>query len=166
MKFHVANVVRVAPATFWDQLFFDQAYNQSLYVALGFANMHVLSLDRQPATITRSLRAEPPLHAPAVIKRRLEGKFFYTERGEFDRVSKRWTFESIPSVLADQVSIRGTIELLPHAHGAEHCVDIEARVTAWGIGSLIERVIERNTRESFATTISFTEQWVQQKGLV
>ncbi len=166
MQFQLSNVLRVAPATFWDQLFFDEAYNQGLYVALGFANMQVLKLDREPSAVHRTLRAEPPIHAPAVLKRKLVGKLFYTEAGTFDLSTRRWTFQSIPSVLPDQVSIRGEIELLPHADGSLHRVDLDVRVTAWGIGSIIEHVIERNTRESFATTLAFTERWAKEKGLV
>lgn len=166
MKFRLLQVLRVAPATFWDQIFFDEAYNQALYVALGFDNMRVLSQEATPASIRRVLRAEPPIHAPAVIKRKLSGKVFYTEDGTLDLQTRRWTFSSVPSVLPDQVSIRGTITLSPHTEGAEHCVDIDVQVSAWGIGNLVEHIIERNTRESFAITIPFTERWAKEKGLV
>ncbi len=166
MKFSVSNVLRVAPEIFWEQIFFDEAYNQGLYAALGFATMQVISSDRQPGLIRRSLRAEPPIHAPSALKRKLEGKLFYTEEGEFDLTTRRWSFRSSSSVLPDKVSIRGTIALSPHAEGAQHLVEIEARVTAWGLGSVIERVIERNTRDSYATTIAFTERWATEKGLV
>lgn len=166
MKFEIVNVLRVAPATFWDQLFFDEAYNQSLYAALGFVSVRVLSFDRQPTLIRRSLQAEPPIHAPAALKRKLTGKVFYTEEGELDLVNKRWSFRSNSSVLPDKVSIRGTIECSPHAEGALHRVEIDACVNAWGIGSVIEHLIERNTRESYANTIAFTERWATEKGLV
>jgi hypothetical protein len=166
VKFEIVNLLRVAPATFWDELFFDEAYNQSLYAALGFVSMRVLSFDRQATVVRRGLQAEPPIHAPAALKRKLTGKVFYSEEGELDLVHKRWTFRSNSSVMPDQVSIRGQIELLPHAEGALHRVEIDARVNAWGIGSVIEHLIERNTRESYDKTIAFTERWAREKGLV
>lgn len=160
--------MRVTPATFWERVFFDAAYNRALYEALGFASMQVISLDSPPdGAIRRELRAEPPLHVPAAIKRRLSGKIHYTEHGHFDLPSQAWEFRSVPSVMADQVSIAGRLHLAPHPRGALHSVELEARVSAWGIiGKLVESVIERNSRESFATTVAFTDRWAEEKGLI
>jgi len=164
----LTHVMRVTPATFWEHVFFDPAYNRALYEALGFASMQVISLDSPPdGAIRRELRAEPPLHVPAAIKRKLQGRIFYTEHGHFDVPGQAWKFRSVPSVIPDQVSIVGSLHLAPHPRGALHAVELEARVSAWGfIGSLIEGVIERNSRESFATTVAFTDRWAEEKGLI
>jgi len=166
VKFQVTHILSVTPATFWGQLFFDRVYNEQLYQALGFANMQVLSLEEQAdGVVRRVLRAEPPLHVPAVLKAKLQGKIFYTEDGSYDPARQIWVFRSIPSVVPDQVSITGRIQLSPHDKGALHEVDVEARVTAWGVGALIERVIERNTRDSLAVTTQFIDRWAREKGL-
>lgn len=166
MKFQLTHVLSVSPATFWGRLFFDRTYNEHLYQALGFANMQVLELEeRADGCVRRLLRAEPPLHVPAILKSKLQGKIFYTEDGIYDPAAQTWVFRSIPSVVPDQVSITGRIQLSPHAKGALHAVEVEARVTAWGVGALIERVIERNTRDSFAITTQFIDRWAAEKGL-
>ena len=167
MKFTLRHAVHLSPATFWQRVFFDDEYNRLLYVALGFADMRVLSLD-SPADgkIRRVLRAEPPINLPMVLKRKLQGKVFYTEQGHFEPATQSWAFQSIPSVLSDQMSIQGRLQLLPHPEGSTHVVDLDVRVTAWGMGPLLEGLIERNARDSFATTVGFTNRWAEQKGLV
>jgi len=167
VKFALAHVMHVTPETFWGRVFLDEEYNRGLYAELGFAGMQILSFDRPPdGAARRVLRAEPPLHVPAALKRKLQGKVFYTEHGHFDVPSQSWHFRSVPSVMSDQVSIVGRVHVAPHPEGAVHTVDLEAHVSAWGIGGLIESVIERNSRESFATTIAFTDRWAREKGLV
>ncbi len=167
MRCVLTHVMRVTPATFWERIFFDDAYNRALYEKLGFEGMRVISFESPPdGAIRRELRAEPPMRVPAAIKRKLQGKVYYTEYGQLDVPSQTWAFRTVPSVIPDQLSVVGSVHLAPHPRGALHSVELVACVSAWGIGSLIESVIERNSRESFATTAVFTDRWAEEKGLI
>ncbi len=167
MKTVVTHQLRVSPATFWERIFFDEGFNAKLYVALGFDQYQVLTQERgEGGVLRRVLRAVPPIHGPSILRRKLAGKIYYTEDGSYDPRSGVWSFRSEPSIVPDQVYIAGTITLTANAQGAEHRCELETRVTAWGMGALIERVIDKGTRDSFQTTADFTNRWAEEHGLV
>ncbi len=167
MKSSIVNHLRVSPETFWEKLFFDEAYNRGLYETLRFASYEVTSLEHLPGgVIRRTLRAEPPLDVPEFLKRRLQGHIYYTEDGHYDPVTATWSFRNVPSVAPDQVYVGGTIRLRPHALGAEHVCELEARVSAFGFGSVIAKLIDQNTRASYLLTVAYTNRYAAERGLL
>jgi hypothetical protein len=127
----------------------------------------VLTLETLPdGRVRRVLRAEPPIKAPDVVRRRLEGRVYYTEEGTFDPSRKVWEFENESSVASDSSQVSGTIRAEPHPEGMLHVVELDIRVKAFGFGSMVERVIEKNTRESYRVTTAFTHEFAAQRGLL
>lgn len=166
MKFQITSIFRVAPAVFWRELFFDADYNRGLYEALGFPHCEVQRLDKEPdGTVHRRLRVVPVIKAPAIIRRKLEDRFFYVEDGSFDPGSQLWSFRTIPSIAPDHTKISGVIHTQPHGSGMEHVLDLSAVVTAFGLGSLFERAVESNTRDSYRRTVEFTDAYAARLGL-
>jgi hypothetical protein len=165
MEVRITNLFRVTPEVFWQRLFFDAEYNRGLYQALGFARCEVQSVETdQHGCVRRVLRAVPPIKAPELVRKRLEGRLYYLEDGSYDPRSGAWTFESVPSVAAESTKISGVIRAEPAAGGMHHVVDLSLQVSAFGLGSLIERVIEKNTRESYRLTAEYTNTFVSSPG--
>ena len=165
MKSTIVNHLRVTPATFWDKLFFDPEYNQALHAALRFQSYEVTTLEQLPGGRTRRvLRAEPPLDVPDLLKRKLSGRIYYVEDGTFDANTQVWSFRNVPSIAPEQVYIGGTIRVSPHAQGAEHVCELEARVSGFGFGSVIARLLEKNTRASYEVTVAFTNRFAEERG--
>jgi len=165
VKSTIVNHLRVSPATFWDKLFFDDAYNRGLHEVLRFASYEVTSLARLPGgVIRRVLRAEPPLDVPDFLKRRLQGRIYYVEDGSFDPATGTWTFRNVPSVAPDQIYIGGTIRVAPHAEGAEHVCELTARVSGFGFGSIVAKLLEQNTRASYQITVDYTNRYAAERG--
>jgi len=161
------NRLFVTPETFFNELFFDDAYNAGLYAQLGFRHYEVTELERTPeGTVRRTVRAEPPVNAPSIVQRRLEGRVFYMESGEYDPRTGQWVFETRPSIAANHTQIRGTIHLERHPEGAIHSCDLEVQVKAFGLGAMIERSIEQNTRESYKLNTEYTNAYARQHGLL
>jgi hypothetical protein len=161
MDVRIINVFRVSPEVFWQQLFFDHEYNRGLYRALGFAQCEVESLETgTDGRVRRVIRAVPPIKAPEVVRRKLEGRLYYLEDGSYDPRSGLWTFKSVPSIAAESTKISGVIRAEPDAAGMRHVVDLSLQVSAFGVGGLIERVIEKNTRESYRLTAEYTNDYV------
>lgn len=157
MRASIENIFAVSPAAFWNELFFDADYNAGLYRELGFASYQVLEQQsRDDGSIRRLLRAEPPINAPGFIKKRLEGRIFYTEEGTYFPARGEWTFASGVNLAADYSKVSGTIRAEPHAQGMKHVVELDIEVHAFGLGAVIERLIEKNTRESYKTVTRFT----------
>jgi hypothetical protein len=162
----IESIFHVAPDVFWTRLFFDAEYNAGLYRALGFESYQVLSLETLPdGRIERQLRAEPPLSGPEIVRKALRGRIYYVEQGSFDPARQVWEFANESSVKAGETRVAGTIRALPHPAGMCHQVQLEIRVSALGLGSLIEKQIEKSTRESYVLTTTYTNAYAAERGL-
>lgn len=167
MKTRIENVFRVTPETFWERLFFDADYNAGVYGALGFEAYEVLALETlSDGRVRRVLRAEPPLQAPEMLKKRLKGRVFYTEEGFYDPARRIWEFANESSMASDSTKVRGSIRAESHAEGMLHVVELDIQVSAFGLGGVVERLIEKNTRESYRVTTAFTHAYAEQHGLL
>lgn len=167
MKATIENVLHVRPEVFWERLFFDADYNQGLYRELGFESYELLSLTREPGgVVRRSLRAEPPLSGPDLLKRSIRGRIYYVEEGSYDPARGSWEFENHTSVAAGTTKVRGRIRAEPHPEGMRHLIELEIEVRALGLGSLVERAIEKSTRESYRLTTAYTNRYAAEHGLL
>jgi hypothetical protein len=166
VKSTIRNIVPVSPETFWERIFFEPAFVAALHVELGFETFEVLELETLPdGRIRRVARAIPPVHAPAALKKRLDQTLSYVDEGVYDPRTHEWSFRTIPGIFADSIYVGGRIYVLAHAQGAEHVCELEARVSVFGIGAMVEKILEKNTRESFAVTARFVSSWADQHGL-
>ena len=166
MQFTIENVLAVRPDVFW-QLFFDPAYNEGLYRELRFDSYEVLALDRAAdGTIRRKLRAVPPLSGPEILKRQLRGMVYYIEEGTYDPVRDVWEFENHTSVKAGTTRVTGSIRLEPIPEGTRQIVALDVRVSALGLGSLVERQIEKGTRESYRVASAYANAYAASHGLL
>jgi hypothetical protein len=162
----IESIFHVAPDVFWTRLFFDAEYNAGLYRALGFESYQVLSLETHPdGRVERKLRAEPPLSGPELLRKALRGRIYYVEHGSYDPARQLWQFTNESSVKAGDTRVAGTIRALPHPLGMRHQVELEISVSALGLGSLIEKQIEKSTRESYLVTTSYTNAYAAERGL-
>jgi hypothetical protein len=166
MHTRIENVLRVSPEVFWKHLFFDADFNRRLYEKLGFETYEVKELETLPdGRVRRVLRAEPPLNAPSVIKDRLKGRVFYVEEGVYDPARGVWEFANESSVASDSTRVSGTIRAEPHPEGMLHVVELDIVVKAFGFGSMVERMIEKNTRESYKVSTEFVNRYAEEHGL-
>jgi hypothetical protein len=166
VKATIENVVHVEPRVFWEHLFFDPEFNQGLYRELGFQSYEVLSLTRMPdGRMQRSLRAEPPLRGPELLQRHLRGRIYYTEEGTYDPLRGVWEFVNHSSVAAGTTKVSGAIRAEAHPAGMRHVVELALSVSALGLGSLVERTIEKNTRESYRVATQYTNEYARARGL-
>ncbi|MET0341994.1 MAG: DUF2505 family protein [Polyangiales bacterium] len=165
MQTTIENLLRVRPETFW-RLFFDTAYNDGLYQELGFQGYEVLALEREPdGSVRRSLRAAPPLSGPAMLQRALKGVVYYTEEGRYDASRDVWEFVNRTSVAAGTTRVSGSIRVAPHPEGVTHIVVLDVEVSALGLGGMIERAIEKSTRESYRVATAYTNAFAARSGL-
>lgn len=167
MQATIESIFHVAPDVFWNRLFFDADYNAGLYRTLGFESYEVLELQRLPdGRVQRRLRAEPPLSGPEIVRQALRGRIYYTEEGIYDPAKGAWEFSNHSSVKAGNTQVSGIIRALPHAQGMRHAVELKIEVSALGLGAMIERAIERSTRESYVATTAYTNTYAAEHGLL
>lgn len=154
--------------TYWDRIFFDAEYNERIYrEALGFKSFTILEQTGEPGQVrTRTMRTEPAADAPAVVRKMIGDSFSYTERGTFDPSTKIWTYSITTSGMPEKIKIGGRLWAEPQ--GDRKCVrvaEIGIEVKIFGVGSAIEKFIEKTTRDSYVKATAFTNRFIAEKGV-
>ena len=147
MHVRLEHTINCDVARYWE-LYFDSAWIQRMFLeGLGYSQCEVQPAVEIPDGLSRSLRMTPKLNLPDVVGRALGRSLAVSEDGRFSRSTSTWTWQQRPSVLADKITIKGTVQAEPLEPG--RCrriseVTIEARL--FGIGGLVERAAESNVR--------------------
>jgi len=83
----------------------------------------------------------------------------------YDPARGVWEFANESSVASDSTRVSGTIRAEPHPEGMLHVIELEIVVKAFGFGSMVERMIEKNTRDSYRLTTEFVNRYAEEHGL-
>lgn len=163
MKFTVRHRYPLSAEAFWAEMFFDDAYNQGLYIeGLGFGSFRVTAqeADADGRVVRRVAQVRPTLRAPAPVAKLLGDALTYEERGQRD-AQGRWVTAIVPSRLADKITIRTTMSTVPVDDAAcERVADFEVDVRLFGLGGVVEKFVEGTLRESYEKAARFSAQWV------
>jgi len=144
--------------TFWRRIFFDEAFNRRLFLEhLGFSRWTLVSQDERDDAIVRVVEVIPAVgDLPAPLKALVGEGLGYRERGRFDRRTRRYQVEAIPSRLAERLSISGFIEC--GAAGNQRCCrvfDVEIAAKVFGLGTTLERRILSDLQRSYDQSANF-----------
>ena len=167
-KFTVRDTFHTDEDTYWNKIFFDLDYNKELYVkTLKFGSYELLDRkDEGGGNFNKRTRIEPPLDAPMVIKKLVGDSLSYIEDGRFDAGTRRWKYNMLPSKMADKVTIKG--ELWVEKKGdklIDRVCTVEVETRIFGVGSVFESFLEKQTRDSYRLVAAFTEQYIKTNGL-
>jgi hypothetical protein len=167
VRVHIETPLPIAPSVFWQRLFFCEEFNAGLHRELGFAHYAVVSEQTlADGCVERVLETEPPLHAPEIVQRKLGAALRITERGLFDPRTERYSFTHVPALAVGTTRIAGSIHVEPRPSGLLHIVDVDISVSAFGLGSLIERAIEKSVRESYRVMARYAQGFLAEHGLL
>lgn len=168
MRFTCRNLFHTDADTYWSKIFFDPEYNRGLYVdALQFKKWELVELTGEPGgPRTRKQLLEPKSDAPAVIQKLVGGSLSYMEEGSFEPATRIWTYRITLSKLADKVRIGGKFWVEPRGDKRiERICDVDLNVDIFGVGGVVEKFIEKETRESYEKATVYTNDWIAKKGL-
>ena len=168
MRYTIRHTFNTDADTFWGKLFFDPAYNETLFTQyLKFKQYKVLELQHNPdGSIHRRVECAPAIEIPAVVKKVIGDSTSYVEDGRFDPKTKKFTVEATPKVGADRIQSKVTMWVEPRGDKKiERVVEVESNVKVFGVGKIIEGFIEQQTRASYDSAAAFTNQWIAEKGL-
>jgi len=116
--------------------------------------------------VTRRTENSPAAEVPKVVANVLGNTVNYVEEGRFDPATKKWSFQIIPAIAANKIHSSGVLWLETRGEKrVERFVEIDVQVKIFGIGSMIEQQIEKQSRESYGQAAAFTNQWIRDKGL-
>jgi hypothetical protein len=156
--FIVRHDLDCTPDFFWERVHPSDAFNDFLYKEkLGF-EYEVIRLD--PKTGERDARIVPKVDAPAAVKK-IFGDGSFVERGRFDAVKKVYSFDIIPSTLADRIRLGGAMRMEPRGtDGCTRVVDFEVDARVFGLGGVIEAFVQRTVRASYDQSCGFTNEFI------
>jgi hypothetical protein len=168
VRYTIRHTFNTDEATFWDKIFFDPAYNETLFQQhLRFNSYRVLELTKNPdGSVHRKVECAPPVEIPAAAKKVIGDSTSYVEDGRFDPKSRRFTVEVIPRMGGDKIKTRVTMWVEPRGDKKiERVVEVDNEVKVFGVGKILEAFIEKQTRQSYDASADFTNQWIAKQGL-
>lgn len=153
--------------TYWAKIFFDEKFNEALFVEdLGFKRT-LEELKEDDAKITRRVYVEPPTgNLPGPLKKVVGDKLGYTEVGTLDRTTKKYSFKATPSTMAEKTKIFG--DLWCEAKGDKKCVRVvkmTVEVKVMLVGGMVEDRIVADLRTSYDKGAVFTNNWIKKHGI-
>ncbi len=165
MVLTLRDIYECSETHFWDELFFDEAYNRALYRdGLGFSEMDILGDEVEPnGERRRRMRVKPKLDAPRAVRRLIGDALTYVEEGVFDPHSRRWDTRVVTSRLADRVKIGISVRCEPR--GPDRCervADFDFDVRVLGLGRVFEQFIAHTMRENYGKAARFSNAWLRQ----
>ena len=166
MHFEMKHLFRCDEDTFWTKIFFDEEYNRRLFrEGLDFALYEPLELkDEAGGGKFRRIKTQPKAQMPAPVQKLL-GDPVSVEEGRFDGATRRWSFKLIPHKMADKISIRGELRMVPVAGGIERHSSFDIKVDIFGIGGIFESFVEKQIKENYDKGAVFTNRFLDEKGL-
>ncbi len=168
MRFTIKHLIETDADVFWDRIFFDEEFTRALCVDhLRFSVFRVLSFEkRADGVITRRIENAPPVEVPKVVKKVLGDTVKFVEDGRFDPQAKKRHFRVIPAVASDKILTSGELWVEPRGDKrVERFCAIQTQVKIFGIGKIVEDLIEKQTRANYDQAAVFTNRWIREKGM-
>lgn len=167
MRYHFVHAIDTDLESFWNEVYFDPEFNRALYLShLQYSFYRVLE-ERTDADGTRHRRIEcsPKVDIPPSARKIIGEATSYVEVGRFDPAARRYRIDVIPAFGGDK--LKTSTEIWGESMGAkriERHATGDANVKMFGLGGLIESLIEKQAREIHEKSADFTNQWIRDKG--
>jgi hypothetical protein len=148
---------------FWKDIIFDEKFNQQLYLDhLKFKEWRMESFDEDEDEIRRTVAVHPVTgDLPKPLAKIAGDNLGYKEKGVFDKKAKRYRFEVIPNRLANKLTITGEIHVEPRGDDrCERTLDLRVDAKIFGVGSMVEKRIIEDTRQSYDKSHAFSQQYL------
>ena len=160
MKFEIQDVFSAIAPTEYEALYFDEAFNDALGDALHMARK-LLRLERSANKIVRHVCFEPRREAGSPADEAFgKSRASFVEELEYDAGARRGTWRTIPNLFTERVRNAGTIELAADGDGTRRVVCGEVRVSLFGFGRIVEKMIVAEIEKNYVATTSFTREYL------
>lgn len=151
------HTIQCPPAEFW-ALYHDKAFTERLHLeGLGSTSVEILQQKGTPGkAFERRMRWGQRPDMPGPVRKIFGEEVVTTEDGAFDPATGIWSFTLVPGTMADKTKMSGTMSLTDNGDGtSDQEFTLEAKVSIFGVGGLVEKVIERQAKETQARSAAF-----------
>ena len=166
MKFRADHTFRGIEVDAYEDLHFDEAFQDALCGAVKLARECVGLEEDDDGRIHRAVKVGPDREIPPAAQRVLGGKRLdYTEHLDYRRGSYLGQWRTVPSLMSDKVECAGSIEFRPVDGGVRRLVEGEIKVKLFGVGGMVEKLIVADIERSYVKAAEFTQRWIDEGGL-
>ena len=165
MKVTIDHVFSGVTCPAYEALYFDEDFNAAVGKALHLGRQ-LVRLERTAERIVRHVCYEP-LRDPKSVAGQAFGssRASFVEQLEYDLRERRGAWKTIPNMFPERVRNTGTLEIIGVADGVRRIVRGEVKVSMFGFGGIIEKMIVAEIEKSYANTAKLTTEWLaKQRG--
>lgn len=157
----------VRAETYWRDIWLSMPFLQRLYCeVLGFDSVELVTQDGDASQgMKRKLRLQKPIQAAAAVQKVLGSSMTMYEYSEFDPATQRWSYRMVTERLGDRLDASGSITLRAQDGGVEEQSDDEITLRVFGVGSLVEPFIARESKQSHAVRLAFMQRYIEENSL-
>lgn len=157
---HVFERIGVAD---YEQLYFDEPFNDALGRELKLGR-HLVRFDRSETRIVRHVCYEPARQDGHPIDHAYgSSRASFVEELDYDVAARRGAWRTTPNRWADRVTNAGTIEFAAAPGGTRRTVRGDVKVSAFGLGKIVERMVVAEIEKSYTATTAFTRAWLARR---
>jgi len=163
MKFAIDDLFHGVMCGDFATLYFDESFNEDLSAGLCMGRK-LLRLDRSADRIVRHVRFEPARTADAAVNQAYgASRASFIEELVYEVRARRGEWRTIPNRFAERVNNAGSIEFADAAGGTRRIVRGEVKVSLFGFGGIVERMIVAEIEKSYVATTRFTRDYLAKK---
>lgn len=160
--FTIDHDLRCTVDQFWETYLDADFIHGMMSEGLRFRDVMVEPMQREPKTglLRRKVKSNPQLDLPPAVLKLIGDAFGVVETGTFDETTRRFKYEMRFNVLSERMKSGGEIWVEPIGEGrVRRRSENWADVRMIGVQGMMERAIEKNTREGFDKVASYMNRW-------
>lgn len=161
MRLYIEHVFERVTLAGYEALFFDEEFQHAQGEALKLGR-ELVKLDRTPGRIVRHVRCEPAREPGSPADQAFgTSRAGFLEELDYDLRAHRGTWRTIPNVFTERVRTTGTLEFAEIAgDSVKRICRGDVKISLFGFGGIVERMIVAEIEKSYAATAEFTRQWL------
>lgn len=146
----------------YQSLYKSSEFNTQLYkTVLGIGAVNLVEQSENDKEIIRKSSGVPTSDLPEPIAGFIGNAFNYKVDSRFDKATNTWTFNWIPNMNADKLTLQGSVKLTPQGEGAVKCTaDFMFKADVFPIGGAIELFVQHQFTEAWKTGAAFANKWL------
>ncbi len=151
--------IEASEEKFW-KMFLDGALTEQLFKELGFPKWKLIESRDSGDEVYREIEGVPKMEVPGAVAKVFGPGFGYLEKGTFDKKTRTYRFKMKMNTMTDKLRLEGTVRSEPAGENkCRRVVEIIAEAKVFGIGGIIEGVLEKSFRDGWLQSA----QWFSAK---
>jgi hypothetical protein len=163
MKYTIDQEFRCESVERFAAVYFSETFNEVVAIELGLKERRLV--EEEPVEgerVRRRVRMIPSVQLPGALKKLIgDHEINYDEVSTYDPKSHALEFY-IDSAARDRLEVKGTIRFVKTASGVRRLIDCEANARVFGVGGLIERLIESEVKKSYETIAKVMQRYLDE----